>query len=83
MVRHVMEIEPTQKHRHAGESAHLRDGYFQRVYKWVQEFTDADWDDVLHYHERMMRYYQEHRIDLLPILVEHHPEGFDHLDRRI
>ena len=30
-----------------------------------------------------MRYYQEHRIDLLPILVEHHPEGFDHLDLRI
>ena len=83
MVRHLTETAPAQRHRHVGESAHHRDSYLQRVYKWVQEFTDADWEDVVRYHERMVRYYREHSIDLLPLLIEYHPERFDRLDLRI
>jgi hypothetical protein len=82
MVRQLTVTEVHQSPRHVGESAHRRGRYVRRVYKWVQEFTEADWEDVVRYHERMMRYYQEQRLDLLPTLVEYHPEGFRrlHLD---
>jgi hypothetical protein len=83
MVRYLTETEAARPPRHVGESAHLRDGYLQRVYKAVEEFTDADWEDVRRYHERMTHYYQGQMLDLLPTLVEHHPEGFGRLDLRI
>jgi hypothetical protein len=83
MVRHLTATEAPRSPRHVGESAHRRGRYFRRVYKLVQEFTEADWEDVARYHERMTSYYQEQRLDLLPTLIEHHPEGFRRLHLNI
>jgi len=39
-VRHAIELEATEGHRHVGATAHLGCGRLQRIYKPVHDFDD-------------------------------------------
>jgi hypothetical protein len=59
MVRRVIESEAMEAHRHVGAITYPGDGHLQSVYEPVQDFDNADGDDVARYHERMTRMSRE------------------------